>query len=98
MFAKFFIDRPIFAWVIALIILLCGALALRALPVAQYPSVAPPALSVSVTYPGASAQVIEETVVALIEQEMNGIEILLYMESSGGLGNGQAPPALRAAT
>jgi len=88
MFAKFFIDRPIFAWVIALVILLAGVLALRGLPVAQYPSVAPPALSVSVTYPGASAQVIEETVVSLLEQEMNGIEHLLYMESSSELGRG----------
>ena len=88
MFAKFFIDRPIFAWVIALVILLSGALALRNLPVAQYPTVAPPALSVSVTYPGASAQVIEETAVALLEQEMNGIEHLLYMESAAELGRG----------
>jgi multidrug efflux pump len=88
MFAKFFIDRPIFAWVIAFIILLGGALALNDLPVAQYPSVAPPALSINVTYPGASAQVIEETAVALLEQEMNGIEHLLYMESSSELGGG----------
>ena len=85
MFAKFSIDRPIFAWVIALVILLAGVLALRGLPVAQYPSVAPPALSVSVTYPGACAQVIEETVVSLLEQEMNGIDNLLYMESSAEL-------------
>ena len=73
MFAKFFIDRPIFAWVIALVILLGGALALRSLPVAQYPAVAPPALSVSVTYPGASAQVIEETAVALLEQRSTAL-------------------------
>ena len=88
MLARFFIDRPIFAWVIALVILLAGALALRGLPVAQYPAVAPPALSVSATYPGASAQVIEQTVVSLLEQEMNGIEHLLYMESSAELGRG----------
>jgi len=88
MFAKFFIDRPIFAWVIALIILLGGALALKSLPVAQYPSVAPPALSIGITYPGASAQVVEETAVALLEQEMNGIEHLLYMESASELGTG----------
>jgi multidrug efflux pump len=98
MFAKFFIDRPIFAWVIALIILLGGALALRALPVAQYPSVAPPALSVSVTYPGASAQVVEETVVALLEQEMNGIENLLYMESAAELGRGSITLTFAAGT
>ena len=88
MFAKFFIDRPIFAWVIALIILLGGVLALKNLPVAQYPSVAPPALSITINYPGASAQVIEETAVSLLEQEMNGIEHLLYMESSSELGTG----------
>ncbi|MDD5612183.1 MAG: efflux RND transporter permease subunit, partial [Gallionella sp.] len=88
MFAKFFIDRPIFAWVIALVILLGGALALKGLPVAQYPAVAPPALSVTITYPGASAQVVEETSVALLEQEMNGIEHLLYMESASELGSG----------
>ncbi|MDO8313139.1 MAG: efflux RND transporter permease subunit, partial [Sideroxyarcus sp.] len=88
MIAKFFIDRPIFAWVIALVILLAGVLALRGLPVAQYPTVAPPALSISVTYPGASAEVIEETVVALLEQEMNGIENLLFMESAAELGRG----------
>ena len=78
MFAKFFIDRPIFAWVIALIILLGGVLALKNLPVAQYPSVAPPALSITVNYPGASAQVVEETAVSLLEQEMNGIEPVSY--------------------
>lgn len=88
MFAKFFIDRPIFAWVIALIILLGGALALKNLPISQYPSVAPPALTITVNYPGASAQVIEETSVALLEQEMNGIEHLLYMESASELGTG----------
>ncbi|OGS68323.1 MAG: multidrug efflux RND transporter permease subunit [Gallionellales bacterium GWA2_54_124] len=88
MFAKFFIDRPIFAWVIALIILLGGALALKNLPISQYPSVAPPALTITVNYPGASAQVIEETAVALLEQEMNGIEHLLYMESASELGTG----------
>ncbi|MBF0614150.1 MAG: multidrug efflux RND transporter permease subunit [Magnetococcales bacterium] len=79
---RFFIDRPIFAWVIALVILLGGALSFHKLPVAQYPDVAPPAITVTAIYPGASAQVVEETVTALIEQEMNGLERLLYMESS----------------
>ncbi len=88
MFAKFFIDRPVFAWVIALVILLGGALALKNLPVSQYPSVAPPALDISVVYPGAAAQVVEETAVALIEQEMNGIENLLYMDSASQIGTG----------
>ncbi|MDK9702068.1 MAG: efflux RND transporter permease subunit [Sulfuritalea sp.] len=82
MLANFFIDRPIFAWVIAIIIVLGGGLALRQLPVASYPAVAPPALAINVTYPGASAKVVEETAVALIEQELNGIENLLYMDSA----------------
>jgi multidrug efflux pump len=86
---RFFIDRPIFAWVIALIIMLGGGLALRNLPIAAYPEVAPPALSVTLIYPGASAQVVEETAVALVEQELNGIEHLQYMESSSELGIGQ---------
>ncbi len=98
MFAKFFIDRPIFAWVIALVILLGGVLALKNLPVAQYPAVAPPALSVSITYPGASAQVVEETAVALLEQEMNGIEHLLYMESEGEQGRGSITLTFAAGT
>jgi multidrug efflux pump len=89
MFAKFFIDRPIFAWVIAILIIFAGILALRALPVSQYPSVAPPALDISVTYPGAAAQVVEQSAVQLIEQEMNGIENLLYMDSSSQTGSGQ---------
>ncbi|MBF0399255.1 MAG: multidrug efflux RND transporter permease subunit [Magnetococcales bacterium] len=79
---RFFIDRPVFAWVIALVILLTGLLSLSKLPVAQYPDVAPPAIAITATYPGASAQVVEETVTALIEQEMNGLEHLLYMESA----------------
>ena len=98
MLAKFFIDRPIFAWVIALIILLGGALALKNLPVAQYPAVASPALSVTVTYPGASAQVVEETAIALLEQEMNGIERLLYMESAAELGRGSITLSFEAGT
>lgn len=82
MLAHFFIDRPVFAWVIAIIIVLAGLLALRGLPVAQYPEVAPPALEVTTNYPGASARVVEETVTALIEQEMNGVANLLYMQSA----------------
>jgi multidrug efflux pump len=96
--ANFFIDRPIFAWVIAIIILLSGVLALRNLPVASYPSVAPPALSITLNYPGASAQVVEETAVALVEQELNGIEHLLYMESSSELGIGSITLTFEAGT
>jgi multidrug efflux pump len=98
MFAKFFIDRPIFAWVIALVILLNGVLALRQLPVASYPSVAPPALAINVSYPGASAQVVEETAIALIEQEMNGIDRLLYMDSAAELGQGSITLTFEAGT
>ncbi|MDH3371530.1 MAG: efflux RND transporter permease subunit, partial [Gammaproteobacteria bacterium] len=86
--ARFFIHRPIFAWVIAILILLVGGIALKKLPVSQYPSVAPPQVSFNVTYPGAAAQVIEDTVIKLIEQEMNGIEHLLYMEAASELGTG----------
>ncbi|WP_320412215.1 efflux RND transporter permease subunit [Candidatus Magnetaquicoccus inordinatus] len=82
MLPRFFIDRPVFAWVIALVILLTGLLSLNKLPVAQYPDVAPPAIAITATYPGASAQVVEESVTSLIEQEMNGLENLLYMESA----------------
>ena len=67
MLPRFFIDRPIFAWVIALIILLGGGLSLRKIPVASYPTVAPPALTITLNYPGASAQVVEESAVALVE-------------------------------
>ncbi|HWT54114.1 MAG TPA: efflux RND transporter permease subunit [Rhodocyclaceae bacterium] len=98
MFAKFFIDRPVFAWVIAIIILLGGSLALKKLPVAQYPQVAQPSIAFNVTYPGASAEVIEETVIALIEQEMNGIEHLLYMEASSELGVGTLTLTFEAGT
>jgi multidrug efflux pump len=82
MLPRFFIDRPIFAWVIALAILLAGVLVFPKLPVSQYPEVAPPALQITAVYPGASAQVVEDAVTTLIEQEMNGIEHLLYMESN----------------
>ncbi|MDR3410928.1 MAG: efflux RND transporter permease subunit [Formivibrio sp.] len=82
MLPRFFIDRPIFAWVIAIVIVLSGFLALKELPIAQYPEVAPPALTISTSYSGASASVVEDSVTKLIEQEMNGIEHLQYMSSS----------------
>ncbi|MGL4604568.1 MAG: efflux RND transporter permease subunit, partial [Iodobacter sp.] len=82
MFARFFIDRPVFAWVLAIIIVLAGLLALKGLPISQYPEVAPPALTINANYPGASAQVMEETVTSLIEQEMNGLENMQYMSSN----------------
>ena len=98
MLAKFFIDRPVFAWVIAIAILLAGALAIRKMPVSQYPQVAQPSIAFNISYPGASAEVIEQTVTALIEQEMNGIERLLYMESSSELGTGTLTLTFEAGT
>ncbi len=79
---RYFIDRPIFAWVIALALLIGGVIALRALPIEQYPEVAPPSLSVNVTYPGADAETLEQNVTQVIEQQLNGVEGLLYMSSS----------------
>lgn len=79
--ARYFIDRPVFAWVIAIVIMLAGTLALRTLPVAQYPSIAPPAVSISVNYPGASAATVQSSVVQVIEQQMNGIDNLIYFGS-----------------
>src|SRR5438045_9090678 len=79
--SKFFIDRPVFAWVIALFILVMGAVSVTKLPIAQYPTVAPPTIVVSAVYPGASAQTLEDTVLSIIEQEMNGSPGLIYMES-----------------
>jgi multidrug efflux pump len=79
--AKFFIDRPIFAWVIALFILVVGGVSITQLPIAQYPPVAPPSIVVSTAYPGASAQTLEDSVLSVIEREMNGSPGLIYMES-----------------
>ena len=80
--ARFFIDRPIFAWVIALFILVFGAVAVTQLPVAQYPTVAPPSVVISAVYPGASAKTLDEAVVNVIEQELNGAPGLAYMEGN----------------
>ena len=80
--ARFFIDRPIFAWVIAIIIMMSGAIALTQLPVAQYPNIAPPMVTVTATYPGASAQTVENTVTQVIEQKMKGIDHLTYISST----------------
>ena len=79
--AKFFIDRPIFAWVISLFIIVMGSVAITQLPIAQYPPVAPPTIVVSAAYPGASAQTLEDSVLAVIEREMNGAPGLAYMEA-----------------
>jgi len=80
--AQFFINRPVFAWVVSILIMVLGTLAITKLPVAQYPSVAPPSISVTANYAGASAETLQETVTSIIEQQLNGIDNLLYMSSS----------------
>lgn len=88
--ARFFIDRPIFAWVIALIIMLAGVLSIRSLPVSQYPSIAPPTVVISANYPGASAKIVEDSVTQVIEQRMKGIDHLRYIAStSDSFGNAE---------
>ena len=77
--ANYFIDRPVFAWVLAIIMMLAGGLAIMNLPVAQYPQIAPPTITVSATYPGADAQTVEDSVTQVIEQNMNGLDGLMYM-------------------
>ncbi len=81
MFTRFFIDRPIFASVLSIVITLAGGLALASLPIAMFPQIAPPTVSVNCQYPGASAQVVAETVAAPIEQQVNGVERMMYMSS-----------------
>jgi len=87
--ARFFIDRPIFAWVLAIIVMLGGVMAIKILPIAQYPTIAPPAIAISANYPGASAKTLEDTVTQVIEQKMKGLDRLAYIastsESSGGV-------------
>lgn len=80
--ARFFIDRPIFAWVVALFISVAGIISIFQLPVAYYPQVAPPAISISANYPGASPEMVEQSVVNIIENELNGVDNLMYMESA----------------
>lgn len=80
--ARFFIDRPIFAWVIAIVITLAGALSILSLPLEQYPDIAPPSINVSATYTGASAQTVQNSVTQILEQQMTGLDHLLYMSSS----------------
>ena len=81
MFAKFFIERPIFAWVISIVILLLGGVAVFTLPVAQYPNITPPSVQVTASYPGANAEVVADSVAAVIEQQVNGVERMMYMSS-----------------
>ena len=81
MLARFFIDRPVLAWVISIVIILLGAIAAGLLPIAEYPDVTPPTVRVSANYPGASPQVVADTVAAPIEQQVVGVEGMLYMSS-----------------
>ncbi len=80
--ARFFIDRPIFAWVIAIVITLAGAISIFSLPLEQYPDIAPPSVTVSATYTGASAETVQNSVTQILEQQMTGLDNLLYMSSS----------------
>jgi len=80
--SRFFIDRPVFAWVIAIILMVVGMLSISSLPVAQYPAVAPPSISISANYPGASAETLEDTVTQVIEQKLNGLDHLRYIQSN----------------
>ena len=82
MFSRFFIDRPVFSWVIALVMMLAGLLAINTLPVSQYPQIAPPQVSITATYPGASATTIERTVTQVIEQNLVGLDGYMYMNST----------------
>src|SRR6516162_4657015 len=81
MLARFFIDRPVLAWVISIVIVLIGVIASGLLPIAQYPDVTPPTVRVTAFYPGANAQVVADTVAAPIEQQVNGVEGMMYMSS-----------------
>src|SRR3989440_11231688 len=84
MISRFFIDRPIFAAVLSILITLTGGISLLFLPIAQYPPISPPGVSVAISYPGASAQIVADTVAAPIEQQVNGVEGMLYMSSQMG--------------
>src|SRR3954464_8659551 len=84
MFSRFFIDRPIFAAVLSVFIVLAGLAAMRTLPIAQYPEIAPPVVTVQAVYPGASAEVLEQTVASPLENQITGVEKMIYMNSTSG--------------
>src|SRR3954470_20664289 len=89
MLARFFASRPVFAWVISIVVMLAGVAAIRALPIAQYPNVAPPSVNISAGYPGASAETVENSVTQVLEQQLTGIDGILYFSSSSS-STGQA--------
>jgi len=82
MLARFFASRPVFAWVISIVIMLAGAASIQVLPIAQYPDVAPPSVNIGAGYPGASAETVENSVTQVLEQQLTGIDGLLYFSSS----------------
>ena len=96
--ARFFIDRPIFAWVIAIVIMLAGTLSIRTLPIEQYPDLAPPSVQVNANYPGASARTVEESVTQVIEQAMKGIDNVVYMSGSSAQNSGSVSLTFEAGT
>src|ERR1700761_5177877 len=97
--SRFFIDRPIFAWVIAIVIMMAGALSIMALPIAQYPDIAPPSVNIVATYPGASPTTVENTVTQVIEQQLTGLDGLIYFSStSDSTGSAQITATFKAGT
>ena len=82
MLSRFFLDRPVFAWVIAIIMMVAGGLAIYNLPISQYPPIAPPSIAIRAFYPGASAETVENSVTQIIEQKMTGFDKMLYMSAS----------------
>lgn len=82
MISKFFLERPVFAWVVAIFIMLLGGMAIYTLPVAQYPDLAPPSIAITANYPGASAETVENSVTQLIEQNLTGLDGMLYLSST----------------
>jgi len=82
MLSRFFLDRPVFAWVLAIILMAAGGLAIYNLPISQYPPIAPPSIAISAFYPGASAETVENTVTQIIEQKMTGLEDMLYLSGT----------------
>jgi HAE1 family hydrophobic/amphiphilic exporter-1 len=80
--SRFFLDRPVFAWVIAIAMMLAGGLAIYNLPISQYPPIAPPSIAISAVYPGATAKTVEDSVVQIIEQKMTGLDRMLYLSAT----------------